>query len=72
MEVSLALALAVSKGTKLPAEKQKYADPLDLLDDEHRLVGRVPEDGEEDVFSKRVDTALEKIESLARKFYGSM
>ena len=72
MEVSLALALAVSKGTELPAERRESTDPFDLLEEEHRLVGRVAEDGEEDVFSRRVDTALEKIESLVRKFYGNM
>lgn len=71
MEVSLALALAVSKGTELPAEKQKYTDTLDLLEEGHRLVGRVAEDGEEDVFSIRVDTALENIELLVRKFCAS-
>jgi len=71
MEVSLALALAVSKGTELPAERRESTDPFDLLEEEHRLVGRVAQDGEEDVFSRRVDTALEKIELLVRKFYAS-
>jgi len=72
MQVSLALALAISMGTMIPAEEQKYADPLDLIEEEHRLVGRVSEDGEEDAFSKRVDTASEKIESLVRKFHARM
>ena len=68
MGVSLSLSLAESMGAKLPAEKRKYTDPLDLLEEEHRLVGRVAEDGEEDAFSRRVDTAFEKIESLVREF----
>jgi len=72
MEVSLALALAVSKGTELPAERRESTDPFDLLEEEHKFVGRVAEYGKEDVFSICVDTALEKIELLVRKFCASV
>jgi hypothetical protein len=71
MKVSVSLALADSKGTELPAEKRESTDPSELFEEEHKLVGRVAEDGKEDVFSRRVDAALEKIELLVRKFYAN-